>query len=331
MRTSAKAISHLLLLNGLAVCSSLVFPQELRSPNQIANDPAVKLSLIVTDRSNHSVDDVSRDEVQVLEDKVPQTLSLFSKDERPVNYVVAIDRSGSFKDVLSPALDAVRSIINGKKDQDEIQLISFVSSDKIETVHEFTSDKSKLIDSLKQLKIAMGQSAVNDAIYIAVKTAANYKPGDSVRRAVVLVSDGEERNSYYSSDALVELLRTTDVQVFIIGIVNQLDSERGLIRKSPRQSAEELLNRVASESGGRVFMLENRSDLSRAATEINHDLRSQYIIGYQPTTNDSKKNFRKVEVRIIPSAGREKLKAIARPGYLVSRPKLDVKEKKKSK
>ena len=325
MRISHKALTPLLVVVGLAIGSNPALSQE---PGPTATPPTVKLSLIVTDRSNHSVDDVSKDEVQVLEDKVPQTLSLFSKDERPVNYVVAIDRSGSFKDVLSSALDAVRSIINGKKDQDEIQLISFVSSDKIETVQEFTSDRSKLIDSLKPLKIAMGQSAVNDAIYIAVNSAANYKPGDSVRRAVILVSDGEERNSYYNTDALVELLRATDVQVFIIGIVSKLDNTGGLIRKSPRGAAEELLNRVARESGGRVFMLEDRSDVSRVATEINHDLHSQYIIGYQPATSDSKKNFRKVEVRITASPGRETLRAITRPGYFVRPPSLEGKDKK---
>lgn len=330
MKPSHEAISTLLLIVGLAVCSSWAFSQEPTPPPNAAV-PTVKLSLIVTDRSNHSVDDLNKDEVQLLEDKVPQTLSLFSKDDRPVEYVVAIDRSGSFKNVLNPALEAVRLIINSKKDKDEIQVISFVSSDKIETVHEFAADKSQLIDSLKLLKIEGGQSAVNDAIYIAVKAAANYKAGDSIRRAVILVSDGEERNSYYNSDALVELLRATNVQVFIIGIVNQLDNESGFIRKSPRQAAEELLNRVASESGGRVFLIEKSRDLLQAATEIIHDLRSQYIIGYQPAAKDSKKNFRKVEVRITPSAGREKLTAITRPGYLVHPPNSDGKEKKQFK
>jgi len=314
----------------LLALSALTMAQEPSPQKQ--SDPLVKLSLIVMDRSKHSVDDLKKEEILILEDKVPQTVSLLTKDDRPIVYAVAIDNSGSFKKVLGPALDAVRMLINSKKDEDEVALIRFISSDKIETVQNFIPDKSTLIDSLKLLRIEGGQSAVNDAIYLAVKAAADYKASDSIRRAVVLVSDGEERNSYYNTDALVELLRAKNVQVFVIGIVNELDNENSFIRQSPRQAAEELLNRVASESGGRVFFPKSADDLLRVTAEIIDDLHSQYIVGYQSTTTD-KKNFRKVEVKIPSTPGREKLIAITKSGYFVNPPNLEGKgkDKKKSK
>ncbi|HSP61502.1 MAG TPA: VWA domain-containing protein [Pyrinomonadaceae bacterium] len=290
----------------------------------------MKLSLIVTDRSNHSRDDVNKDEVQVFEDKVPQTVSIFAKDDRPVNCVIAIDRSGSFKDLLSPALDAIKLLINSNRELDQTMLIGFVDRDKIETFQNFTPDKSKLVESLRLLRIEGGQSAVIDAIYLAVQATAAYKAGDSaIRRAVVLISDGEDRASYYNTDALIKLLRAKDVQVFIVGIVSQLDNSSGFSRQSPREAAEKLLSRVALETGGRLFFPKNVSQLTQAMGEIIHDLHAQYIIGYEPKNSASNENFRKIEVKMIESPGRERLMAVTRSGYYINPPDLEGKEKKK--
>jgi len=160
-------------------------PAQAQNP-QKPDGPAVRLNLIVTDQSNHSLDEVRQEDVQIIESKVPQTLSVFQKDERPVDYVIALDTSGSFKDMLGTALDAARMVLDGNRQGDETLLVSFISSDKINTVSDFTSDKSKLIDSLKRFKPGMGQSAVIDAIYVAVKAAAEHNAADStVRRAVI--------------------------------------------------------------------------------------------------------------------------------------------------
>ncbi len=287
--------------------------QERNAPPQsVSPTRDIKLSLIVTDRSNHSRDDVNKGEVQVFEDKVPQTVSIFAKDERPVNYVIAIDRSGSFKDLLSPALDAVKQLINSNRDLDETMLIGFVDRDKIETFQNFTPDKSRLVESLRLFRIEGGQSAVIDAIYLAVQSAAASKADDSsIRHVVVLVSDGEDRASYYSTDALVKLLRANDVQVFVIGIVTKLDNDRGLLRPSPREDAEKLLNLVARETGGRVFFPKNISELMQAAAEIVHDLHTQYVVGYV-SSNNPKDYFRKVTITVLESPGREKRTAITR-------------------
>lgn len=325
-----------ILRNSFLAISLLTFchwaiAQEPGPQNQKGEAPIVRLSLIVTDHSNHALDDVHKEQMQVLEDKAPQILSFFSADDRLINYVVAIDTSGSFKKLLGPALDAVRLLINGNREQDETMLIRFISSDKIETAQAFTTDKAKLTDSLKLFQIAGGQSAVVDAIYLSVTAAAEYKASDAgIRRAVVLVSDGEERNSYYDIDTLVKLLRAKDVQVFVIGIVTQLDNQGGLIRPSPRATAEKLLDRVARETGGRIFYPKNVTELMQAATEISHDLRTQYVIGDQ-RPNNSKGGFHKVEVRIADAPGREKLTAIARAGYLLNPPDSATKDKDRKK
>jgi Ca-activated chloride channel family protein len=317
-----------LLIISSAVMFGAAFSQQpitqIESPR-----PTIKLGLLVTDRDNHSVDDVTKDEVQLFEDGKPQTLSEFSKDTRPLQIAIAVDNSGSFRTLLAPALDFVKLIIVDRKPGDETMLIRFISSDYIETAQDFTSDRIKLVDSLKLLKTEMGQSAINDAIYLAVKAVAAHRPSESVRRAVILISDGEDRASYYRVEETVKLLRAKDVQVFIVGIVLQLDKQRRLISPSDRQKAEVFLNKIASESGGRVFFPQTNGDLLKAAEGINHDLHSQYLIEFQPLNVD-KKDFRKIEVKIT-SPRSENLKAIIRSGYFINPPNLDPKEKDKKK
>ena len=325
MKTLRRLLLTSFLVIALPICNGWIVAQQ---PSASAIR-IVKLNLIVTDRSHHSLDDLTKDEIHVFEDKSPQAISIFTKDERPVNYVVAVDRSGSLKNFLPPVLEAAKLLISGNKETDETMLISFVSSEKINTLQDFTSDKSQLLDKLKNLRIEMGQSAVIDAIYIAFETAAKRKPADtSIRRAVVIISDGEDRASYYNTDALIKLLRAKDVQVFVIGIVTQLDESHGFIRGSPRQAAETLLSRVALETGGRVFFPQDVNQLTQAIAEIIHDLHAQYIVGYETNDNANNERFRRIEVK-IESPRREKLIAITRPGYLINPPDLDGKQKKR--
>lgn len=316
----------LALVIGMSLSLS-VMAQGLGS--QTPAGPEVRLSLIVTDRFNHFVDDARQEEFQVLEGKAPQTISVFQRDERPVNFVIALDASGSFKDLLSYAIDATKMVLNGNRTGDETALIRFTDSNRIESVANFTSDTAALTDKLKLLKIEGGQSAVIDALYVAVQTAAEHHAGNpAVRQAVVLISDGEDRASFYDEKDLVRLIQRTQVQVFVIGIVIELDDASPLIRTSPRAAAESLLKRVAKESGGRVFLAQHPSELGKAAAEIVHDLHFQYALTYQSTNSDRRENFRKVEIKMVNATGPRSLTAIARPGYFINPPEPTAKEKK---
>jgi Ca-activated chloride channel family protein len=297
--------------------------------SQAPAGPEVRLNLIFTDRSNHFVEDARQEEFQVLEGKAPQTISVFQRDERPVNFVVALDASGSFKDLLSYAIDATRMVLDGNREGDETALIRFTSSNRIESLSNFTSDHSALSDKLKLLYVEGGQSAVIDALYVAVQTAADHNAGNpAVRRAVVLISDGEDRASFYDEKDLVKLIQRTQVQVFVIGMVIELDDTSPITRTSPRAAAESLLKRVATESGGRVFFARHPSELGRAAAEIVHDLHMQYALVYQSTNNDRRENFRRVEIKMANAPGHRSLTAIARPGYFINPPEPTAKEKK---
>src|SRR4029434_2430597 len=125
-----------------------------------------------------------------------------------------------------------------------------------------------------------GQTAIIDAVYLSAEHVSEYKKDDQLadrrRRALIVITDGEDRNSFYKQEQLFARLREEDVQIFVLGFINELDKEAGLIRKSPRDKATSLINKLATETGGRAFFPESLADLPQIANEIVRDLRTQY-------------------------------------------------------
>ena len=155
------------------------------------------------------------------------------------------------------------------------------------------------MDGLDTLYIEGGQTAVIDGVYLAAEHVANYKKSrddDRRRRALIVVTDGEDRASYYAQEQLFRQLREQDVQIYVIGFVNELEAERGLIRKSPRGKAVDLLNKLATETGGRAFFPQSISDLPQIANEIVRDLRTQYVISYDPSNKTHDGTYRAIRV-----------------------------------
>ncbi|HEX3086244.1 MAG TPA: VWA domain-containing protein, partial [Pyrinomonadaceae bacterium] len=209
------------------------------------------------------------------------------------------------------------TIINSNKKGDETFLERFISSDKIETIQDFTDKKDFLMDGLDQLYIEGGQTAVIDGVYLAAGHVADYKNttnDDRRRRALIVVTDGEDRQSYYTEAQLFAQLREEDVQIYVIGFVNELDSDRGLIRKSSKDKAVGLLNRLATETGGRAFFPSSISELPQIANEIVRDLRTQYVISYDPTNKTHDGTYRAIKVTVNqPTTGDRRI-ALTRPG-----------------
>jgi Ca-activated chloride channel family protein len=175
-------------------------------------------------------------------------------------------------------------------------------------MQDFTRDGKLLLTAIDKFFIEKGQSAVIDALYVASSSFAKFnKTSKDRRKIVVIITDGEDRNSFYKQEQLVKYLHQTDVQVFVLGLVTELDNEAGLIRLSPRDKAEKLLKTVTSETGGRVFFPKNKTELIDSLQQIITDLRGQFRITYQPSKE--KKGFRKVDVKLGSPNG-EKLNAV---------------------
>ena len=299
-------------------------PEELDKDSIIRiNAELVQLHVRVIDRNNKPINNVAQSEFHIFEDGVPQTIETFTREEVPISYGLAVDTSGSLRSQLQSVVDAGKTIINSNKRGDETFLVRFISSDKIETVQDFTDNKEQLMDGLDSFYVEGGQTAIIDAVYLSAEHVSEYRKGDESdrrRRALIVITDGEDRNSFYKQEQLFARLREEDVQIFVIGFVNELDKEAGLIRKSPRDKAVNLINRLASETGGRAFFPESISQLPEIANEIIRDLRTQYVISYNPTNKAQDGTYRSIKVTVDqPRGDSDKRIALTRTGRLARR------------
>jgi Ca-activated chloride channel family protein len=280
--------------------------------------PIVKLPLIVIDSKNQSVDAIRKEGLQVIESKVEQKVLTIERDERPIDIAIAIDSSGSFRDLIPYAIEAAKRIINDRRPTDEIFVEKFISSDKISTLQEFTTDRSALLLSLLRLRPEGGQSAVLDAIYVGADHLWKHKPDEDRRKALIIITDGEERNSFYKTEDVINLLQEKGVQVFALAITTKLDGESVFIRQSPKERAEKFLKKLADESGGRVFYSKTPKQLDDGTEELIRSLRTSLRLTFKSSNTSAIKGFRKVEVKQIPS-GADKYTVIAARGYFFSR------------
>jgi Ca-activated chloride channel family protein len=279
----------------------------------------VNLHVRVVDRFNRPVDNVRQDDFKVFENGVAQTIQFVSKEEVPITYGLVVDNSGSIRNQINQVIEAAKTIVDSNKPGDETFVVRFISSDEIKIMQDYTADRQSLRDALDDMFVEGGQTAVIDAAYLSAEHAAERRKGetdqDKRRRALILVTDGEDRASFYKQEQLFDALKEEDVQIYVIGFVNELDKERGFISKSKRQKAVDLLDRMAKETGGRAFYPNSLSELPGIAQDITKDLRTQYVISYVPTTKARPGEFRPVRVAVADAPGREKRVAVTRSGY----------------
>jgi Ca-activated chloride channel family protein len=283
------------------------------------NSELVQLHVRVIDRNNKPIGNVAKGEFHVFEDGVPQTIETFTREEVPISYGLAVDTSASLRSQIQSVIDAGKTIVNSNKPGDKTFLVRFISSDKIQTEQDFTDNRDLLIDALDNLYVEGGQTAVIDAVYLSAEHVAEYKEGDEGdrrRRALIVITDGEDRSSFYKEPQLLARLREEDVQIYVIGFVNELDKDAGFIRKSPRDKAVNLINKLASETGGRAFFPESVSELPQIANEIVRDMRTQYVIAYNPTNKTQDGSYRAIKVTVDQPSDSEKRIALTRTGRL---------------
>lgn len=283
----------------------------------IIKSELVNLYVRVVDRDNRPINTLIQNNFKVYEDNVLQPIEFFGKEEVPTNYSLVIDNSGSMRFLLDKVIEASKIIIGTNLPDDETSIVRFVSSEKIEILQDFTGNREDLNDALDNLYIEGGKTAIIDAIYLAAERVQNYERSgrnDNKRRALILVSDGEDRNSYYSEQQLYDLLRESDVQIYAVGFVNELDSEGGFISRSPRGKAKAFLERLAQETGGKVYFPNSVSELNSIAGDIASELRTQYSISYKPTNEQEDGTFRTIKVVVDDGPNKQRRIAITRSG-----------------
>jgi Ca-activated chloride channel family protein len=301
-------------------------PEEQQSEQEVGEDEVVRvdtslvnLQVRVVDRNNRPVNDVRKEEFRVFENGQPQTVQFVTTEEVPISYGLIVDNSGSLRTQINQVIEAGKTIVDSNRPGDETFVVRFVSSEEIKIMQDFTPDKQAVHDALDDMFVEGGQTAVMDAVYLSAEHASGHKRGnpldDKRRRALILVTDGEDRASFYKQDQLFEALKESDVQIYVIGFVNELEKERGFISKSKRDKAVSLLDRLAKETGGRAFYPNSLSELPQIAQEITKDMRTQYVVSYVPSVKARPGEYRQIRVAVADAPGRDKRIAITRAGY----------------
>ena len=295
-------------------------PTPFDDPNEIIKIDAelVNLNIRVIDRNNRPINNIPQSEFKIYEDNALQQIDFFSKSDVPTNYALVIDNSGSLRPQLEKVIEAGKILVNTNKPEDETAIIRFVGRDKISIEQPFTTNKTDLIDSLDNLFVEGGQTAIIDAVYLAVENVDEYEKtknkNDRKRRALILVSDGEDRDSYYNEKQLFELLRESEVQIYVIGFIGDLSKEGGFIGKSPQGKAKAFLERMAAETGGKAYFPASVAELPDLAREISSELRTQYSIGYIPSNDARDGTYRNIKVAIDDGPNKQKRIAVTRTG-----------------
>ena len=255
-----------------------------QSPHSLKVDVDVVLATVtVTDKAGRFVTGLEKENFKVSEDKVAQEISYFSSEDIPLSVGIILDVSGSMKDKLKTAVEAAITFMKGGSPDDEYFLVEF--SDKPTEVFDFTNDISR-IQSRFMFSKAKGRTALYDAVY---RGLTKLEDGTNQKRALLLITDGEDNRSRYTFSNVREFVKEKDVQMYAIGIT-------GGWADASAEQGRSLLRDLASISGGNSFFPSSVNSLENICRTIATELKYQYVLGYQSTNQAKNGDWRKIKV-----------------------------------
>jgi VWFA-related protein len=268
----------------------------------------VLIPVAVTDAQNRFVLGLQKDDFHLLEDGVEQNVALFTGEDAPLSVGLIFDESGSMGYKLRNSAAAVTRFLKTMTPEDEAFLVEFSDSARLSVG--FTSHTEQIQDALSKAQPA-GLTAMLDAVNVAL---VEMKKAKNSRKAIVIVSDGGDNNSHYTSAQIESLVREADVQIYAMGVFD-LDLPRALGLTPEELSGPKLLSEITTQTGGRAFSAAITADLPAVAARVAVELRNQYVLGYYPANKARDGKYRHVEVRLVQPRGVSPLKAHWRLGY----------------
>jgi len=286
-------------------------PPAKRNENRSQDGPIIRvptevvtLSVTVTDPYSRLVTGLDRHHFEVFEDKVKQNIVFFKDEDVPVSVGIIFDVSGSMKGKLDRAREALKAFIQTSHDQDDFFLVGF--NQRANLVAEFT-DGDSLVNKLTLID-PKGQTALYDASYLGLEKV---KQGRHQKRAILLISDGQDNSSRYTYGELRKLLKEANVQIYSIGIVEMGGGAGGTLDLQ----GQGILEEISQTTGGKAFFPRSAAELEDATTRIALELRHQYSIGYEPTNEKRDGKWRKISVKVNPPRGLPRLNVRSKEGY----------------
>ena len=186
-------------------------------PTFAAGVDIVSLNLVVTDVSGRQLPSLGADDIALFEDGVPQQISLFAQEEWPLRLSILLDSSGSMGAALPVAKRAATRLVRTLRPGDEAQVAQF--SRRLDLLQESTDDQDALERAINRI-VPQAETALYDALYITLKDLTREGGGDDLfRRAIIVLSDGEDTASMVIDEQLLDLARRAGVVVYSVGLL----------------------------------------------------------------------------------------------------------------
>ncbi|MEW5806472.1 MAG: VWA domain-containing protein [Acidobacteriota bacterium] len=321
MKRKEKLLLGILLVAALMAAFFLIGASEPTQDKRKANTETIQtgyvekadvrlvtLRAIVKDKKGRIVTNLKKEEFKLFEDYMPQKITHFIVDtDEPISVAFLLDVSGSMRllDRIEEAKEAIRYFVNTLRKDDRFALYIFADGQS-ELVLDFTEDKEKFLSVLQPI-YAYGQTALHDAVAVTPELVDHNSKG---RKAIILISDGEDNFSRLTIDQAIVMAKAVDIPIYTIAFADLPEKVVG--KKEPVPVKVDILSRFSQETGGLLFRVEDPDELKEACAQIEYELRHQYIIAYSPRRVFWEGEYRKLKLE----ATREGLTIRTRKGYL---------------
>jgi Ca-activated chloride channel homolog len=267
--------------------------------------PEVRLQFTVADEQGRPVHDLSAEDIRILDNQAPvEHFNDFARDDNlPLRLGIVLDTSDSVKRVLPDEKTAALNFLDRvmRPQSDRVFVMAFGAD--IHLWQTSTADRAQLIDAVDRLHQPGWGTRFYDALYAACNEHLSRAEDTSfVHRAIIVLSDGEDTNSFHDLRDVAAIAVRGEVQIYALTLHSK--------NRVPRSDA--VLQRLADQTGGRFYVAQSGKDLEGVFAEIEQDLRTQYYVSFPPQQVTPGFHALQVEVRAP-----QKLQVHARQGYYV--------------
>lgn len=293
MRPKTCAISATAVALSVVALSAQGTPQQEQQKLFRATVDVVSLNVTVVDPQNRYITDLSEQDFAVFEDGMRQELTYFNRTSLPIALSLLMDTSASMENRMQFAQDAAIGFARKLRPQDVAQVVDFDS--RVEVLQDFTNKVDELERAIRSTSPG-GSTSLHNALYISLKELAKIKPrsSDEVRRrAIIVLSDGEDTSSLVSYEEVLELAKRSETSIYTIALqAKDAPQTKGF------REAEFVLRQFAQETGGRAFFPSRAEDLKDVYGQIADELSSQYSLGYASKNTRRDGGWRRIAVQV---------------------------------
>jgi Ca-activated chloride channel homolog len=305
------ALAPVLLMTAVTAAAGQSADSAAQAPVFRSGASLVALNVTVTDLEKRFVTGLNSADFAVYEDGVQQAVSFFESSQVPIDLIVLLDSSSSMQDKMDTVQTAAMGFLHSLRPGDRGAVVAF--NDRVNVVQALTGERN-LLDSAVRQTSAHGGTALNNALYVALKEFGSSARDNGAirRRAIAILSDGEDTASLIGFEDVLELSRKSGVCIYTIGLQSRFSAAVPAGKHRYFSESQYALKSLAQETGGEAFFPLAVNELQKVYDSIAKELSTQYSLAYTPSNPRSDGRYRRIVVRIV---SRPDLRSKSRSGY----------------